>query len=218
MVQSRNPMDPALIFRLVHIDNLELLLRRGALHSPNHTPEDGGVYRTIHDACVQASRNVSEIPCGPGGTAHDYVPFYFGYLSVMLLKLKTGQVKGYDEGQDPLIYLVSSAQRVAGSRPFVFSDGHGLAGYTEWHDDLAHLDRVAWDIVFKQYWSDTTNAPDTQRRKQAEFLVYEYFPLDLLLGIAVIDHRMKARVEMILAARGLGDRFHVGVRRKFYYP
>ena len=29
---------------------------------------------------------------------HDYVPFYFGVLSPMLLQLKTGRVTGYNEG------------------------------------------------------------------------------------------------------------------------
>ena len=34
---------------------------------------------------------------------HDYVPFYFGQLSPMLLQLKTNRVAGYTEGQDPLM-------------------------------------------------------------------------------------------------------------------
>ena len=53
----------------------------------------------------------------------------------MLLQLRTGRVPGYDEGQEPLIYLVSTAQAVldAGT-DFVFSDGHGLATFTDWYD------------------------------------------------------------------------------------
>ena len=49
----------------------------------------------------------------------------------MMLNLKTGRVEGYGEGQDPLIYLVSSAQAIetAGIK-FVYSDGHGLASNT----------------------------------------------------------------------------------------
>ena len=33
---------------------------------------------------------------------------YFGYLAPMLLQLKTGRVAGYQEGQSPLLYLVST--------------------------------------------------------------------------------------------------------------
>jgi hypothetical protein len=77
------------LYRLVHMDNLPKLLTRGALHAPNSTPPDGLEYRTIHNINVQATRHVKPIRCGPGGTCHDYVPFYFGPLSVMLLNLKS---------------------------------------------------------------------------------------------------------------------------------
>src|SRR2546425_6534802 len=147
--------NPTPVYRLVHADNLRTLLTRGALHAPNCTPKDGLPYRTIHDTSVQAGRRIATIPCGPRETIHDYVPFYFGPLSPMLLKLKTGQVQGYDEGQESLVYLVTTAQRVAanGAR-FVFSDGHGLATFTEWFDDLARLDAVDWNLVSARYWSD----------------------------------------------------------------
>jgi hypothetical protein len=139
------------LYRLVHVDALPTMLTRGALYAPNYTPNDGLPYRTIHNVSVQASRHSYQIWCGPRGTCHDYVPFYFGPLSVMLLNLKTGRVEGYNEGQAPLIYLTTTVQRVrdAGSR-FVFSDGHGLARFTSWYDDLAQLDKVDWNLRIKR--------------------------------------------------------------------
>ena len=73
--------NPTPIFRFIHLDNLRSCLDRGGLHAPKHCPDDGQIYRTIHDEEVQDKRHVTSIPCGPGGTIHDYVPFYFGYLS-----------------------------------------------------------------------------------------------------------------------------------------
>ncbi len=164
---------PTFIYRLVHVECLETLLSRGALHSPNGTPNDGRAYRTIHNATVQANRRVKAVPCGPGGTVHDYVPFYFGPLSVMLLNLKTGRVTGYTEGQAPLIYLVSSVEAIrAAGCAFVFTDGHGLATFTSWFDDIEQLSKVDWGIVGKKYWADEPEDNDRQRRKQAEFLVH----------------------------------------------
>ena len=76
---------------------------------------------------------------------------------------------GYDEGQEPIIYLVSTAQRVVNSGAgFVFSDGHGIAAYTGWYDDLEDLDEVDWQIVYANYWKDTVEDMDRQRKKQAE--------------------------------------------------
>ena len=135
--------DPIPLYRIIHVETLPTLLSRGALHAPNSTPQDGLPYRTIHSVSVQASRHLNQIGCGPRGTCYDYVPFYFGPLSVMLLNLKTGRVNGYNEGQEPLVYLSTTVQRVldAGGR-FVFSDGHGLARFTSWYEDLAQLDKV----------------------------------------------------------------------------
>src|SRR5262245_2002255 len=171
------PPNPTAIYRFVHIDNLDTLIRRGALHAPNHVPSDGLPYRFCHDPEVQGARAAVTIPVGPGGTIHDYVPFYFGYLSPMMLRLKTGQVSGYDEGQEPLIYLASTAQAVDSSNSrFVFSNGHGLAIFTDWFDDLSRLDEVDWNMVYQRYWKDTINDMDRQRRKQAEFLVHQSCP------------------------------------------
>ncbi|WP_040415676.1 DarT ssDNA thymidine ADP-ribosyltransferase family protein [Desulfococcus multivorans] len=57
---------------------------------------------------IQKIRRQRPIGCGPGGTVHDYVAFYFGPRSPMLLQLHTGRVEDYDEGQEPLIYAVST--------------------------------------------------------------------------------------------------------------
>lgn len=212
------PTVPTLVYRLIHVDSLPTLLSRGALHAPNATPDDGQPYRTIHNADVQANRRAKAVPCGPGGTVHDYVPFYFGTRSVMLLNLKTGRVPGYAEGQEPLIYLVARAQAVAeaGCR-FVFTDGHGLASFTDWFDDLAHLDAVDWDLLAAKYWGDTPEDNDRQRRKQAEFLVWQRLDWSLIRGIGVLNAAAKARVEGILAGFPAVGPVLVKVKPEWYY-
>jgi hypothetical protein len=164
------------------------------------------------------SRHNWPIPCGPGGTCHDYVPFYFGPLSVMLLNLKTGRVAGYTEGQDPLIYLTTTVARVrdAGCR-FVFSDGHGPARITDYYDDLGKLDQVDWDIVGERYWLDLQDDNDRQRRKQAEFLVWKLLDWSLIEGIGVLNQQAKARVEAILDRHPDRSRPNVQVKGPWYY-
>lgn len=209
---------PTPIVRIIHVDNLRICLRRGGLHAPNESPQDGLVYRTIHNTEIQQERRVRQVRCGPKGVIHDYVPFYFGYLSPMLLKLKTGQVPGYEEGQDPLIYLVSTAQAVHEKGcGFVFSDGHGIAAFTRWYDDLADLDKVDWDMVYQRYWKDDINDMDRQRRKQAEFLVHRFCDWSLIQEIAVIDQKMKTRVERVLTQVPSRHQPPVTTRPDWYY-
>ncbi len=209
---------PTLIVRLIHIDNLPLILKRGGLHAPNHTPNDGQIYKTIHNSDIQAQRRVRSIPCGPGGAIHDYIAFYFGTRSPMLYQLHTGWVTGYTEGQLPLIYLVSTVQRVQQQNlPFVFSDGHGIAAFTNWFADLADLDKVDWTAVTANIWRDTAEDLDRQRRKQAEFLIHRFCPWSLLIGIAVHNEQRQTEVEAILQNFPGTAGLAVKVRRDWYY-
>jgi len=215
----RGPPRPAHLYRLVHVENLSALLARRGLHAPNHCPQDALDYRTIHDLSVQAVRRSHAIPCGPGGVVHDYVPFYFGPLSPMLFRLHTGRVAGYTGGQSPLVYLVTSCQAIEeAGLGFVFSDGHGLATYSQWFESLDHLDQIDWPLVGAKYWADDPQVDsDRQRRKQAEFLVHRFCPWEVIRGIAVIDVEMKGRVEQILASAPQEMRKKVAVRRGWYY-
>jgi len=210
---------PAHIFRITYIRNLDTVLNRDGLHAPNHFPEDGLAYKSIHNWEIQARRKETSVSCGPGGTIHDYVAFYFGILSPMLFQLKTGRVPDYDEGQEPIIYLVSTCQEVArkGLR-FVFTDGHGIAFNTEFFDNLENLDRVDWNMVHARYWSEKNNIDiDRQRRKQAEFLVHEFCPWDAIQEIGVINQERKEEVETILTRYPRRHQPVVRVRPRWYY-
>jgi len=136
----------------------------------------------------------------------------------MLLNLNTGRVAGYDEGQAPLIYLVTSVERVqeAGCQ-FVFSDGHGLATFTDWYDNVDDLDRVDWSLVAARYWADTPEDNDRQRRKQAEFLVWQSLDWALIEEIAVISDQVKAKVEAALGQCPHRHQPCVRVRGPWYY-
>jgi hypothetical protein len=208
--------NPTPIYRLIHLDNLRIMLQRRALHAPNHCPSDGLVYRTIHNEDIQLQSRQRVIPCGPGGVIHDYVSFYFGVLSPMLLQLKTGQVRGYTEGQGPLIYLVTQAQSVP-PNGVAFSDGHRLAAFTVWFDSLDRLTEIDWGVVGMRYWKDTRDNPDRQRRKQAEFLVHRQCSWDLITEIGVIDESAKQRVESIQEDYPAALRRPVYERRAWYY-
>jgi len=166
---------------------------------------------------IQRERHTRIVGCGPGGVLHDYVAFYFGYLSPMLLQLKTGKVEGYNEGQDPLIYLVSDAQSVRDSGAgFVFADGHGIAAFTSWYDDLADLDKVDWDTVNKRYWADTVEDMDRQRRKQAEFLIHGFLDWSLVHEVVVFSKEIQRKVESIIQ-RFPRLRRSVRIQRAWYY-
>lgn len=92
--------EPTHIYRLVHIDNLHVYLKRGGIHAPSRVPEDGLIYRPIHSEVIQSRRGIKPVEVGAGGTIRDYVSFYFGYRSPMLLVLENGGVSTINPEQE----------------------------------------------------------------------------------------------------------------------
>jgi len=216
-MSARAPED-ARVYRITHVDNLDTLMRRDGLHAPNFVPADCLPYRSIHRPDIQAARMTRAVPCGPGGVLLDYIPFFFGPRPPMLYQLHTGWVPGHSEGQEPLIYLVSTVRRVAErGASFVFTDGHALAAYTSWYDDLHDLGEIDWTTVASRYWASTADDLDRQRRKQAEFLVHRFLPWDLIDGIAVASEEAKERVRHMLAEHPAVNQPKVAVARQWYY-
>ena len=117
-----------------------------------------------------------------------------------------------------MIYLVSTAQEVQQCGiPFVFSDGHGLASFTQWFYDLQDLNKIDWDIVNLRYWADDQNNMDRQRRKQAEFLVYQFCDWSLIKEIVVMNSAVKVEVENTLRQYPQESRRPIQIRRDWYY-
>ncbi|MCK6683885.1 MAG: DUF4433 domain-containing protein [Thermoanaerobaculia bacterium] len=209
---------PTPIYRMTHVDNVALLLSRRAMHAPNFAPDDRLLYKSIHDQEIQGRRRDREIPCGPKGVIADYVGFYFGPRSPMLYRLSKGNVAGFKGGQGDVLYLVSNAQFIASTGAgFVFSDGHSIMSYTEWYEDLAHLDALDWNVIYAEIWNSTIEDMDRKRRKQAEFLVYRECPWRVITEIGVLDAKAKRTVEGVQAAFPPELRRPVNVRPEWYY-
>ena len=153
-----------------------------------------------------------------GGVLADYVPFYFTNRSPMLLAIHKSQVPVYQGGQSSVVYLVSSAEAVAQSdRVWCFTDGHAVEGVTEFFDRLEELPKVDWNAVRTWRWGGKwlLADPDIKRRKQAEFLVHERVPLELIEWVGVMNQAVAGKVAEILREAGLNMR--VTVQLEWYH-
>ncbi len=133
----------------------------------------------------------------------------------MLYTINRGNVRGFTGGQRSIIYCVSTVEAVDGVRPWVFTDGHGTMRITQFFSDLNDLDEVDWDVMESQYWYDTEIHPDRRRRRQAEFLVYEYFPMNLISHIGVYDSAISESI--ITITRNAGYNIPVWQRPNWDY-
>lgn len=186
---------PTLIYHITAIENLPKIVEDGGLHCKSGLVTTA--YKDIAHANIQGRRSSTAVPCGKKGSLHDYVPFYFAPRSPMLYVISTGS--NYTNGQDGIVYLISTAQAVRkAGLDFVFTDGHGTMKLTQFFTSLSHLDKIDWQVMAARYWRDTQEDGDRCRRRQAEFLVHDFFPLSFVQKLAVLRPKQVAKVRTIV--------------------
>lgn len=157
------------------------------------------------------------VPLPPNGVLGNYVPFYFAPRSPMLYTIDRGNTD-YKGGQKPVVHLVSSTHAVVKANPgiaWMFTEGHAEIAFSKFFNELRDLDKIDWKVMGSKYWTDTLTDNDRKRRRQAEFLVHEFFPWDLINEIGVYDAGTAALVnEHLKAAK---HKPTVTVRTNWYY-
>ncbi len=138
---SLNP-EKALIWRIVHRDNVRWILDHG-VHCASSPVKDPG-YIQIGNPDLIGQRSHRTVPMSPGGTLAEYVPFYFTPFSPMLLNIVTGRNVARRE-KDEICVLVSSLPRVVElGLPFVCADRHAYLQKAHFFNDLADLRQLDW--------------------------------------------------------------------------
>jgi hypothetical protein len=186
------------IYHITHLRNLPNIIKDGGLWCDQIVMQRNLAYVSIAHQHIKERRARKAVECVAGGMLADYVPFYFAPRSPMLYIINKGGVAGYSEGQRPILHLVSSAEAVrAAGLPFAFTDGHAEMDISRFFTDLRDLDKVDWGIMQARYWNDTLQDGDRKRRRQAEFLVHQFFPLSLIERIGVINQKMSWQVSAL---------------------
>jgi ssDNA thymidine ADP-ribosyltransferase, DarT len=212
MATTLNP-EKALIFRIVHRDNLPWILDHG-LHASSGQVFDPN-YRNIGNVDLIGKRSHRNVKVGPKGTLSDYVPFYFTPFSIMMYNIHTG----YNVQQvpnDEILILVSSLIKISKlTIPFVFTDQHAYPAMANYYIDLDDLDEVDWDLLNRKDFRHDPDDPAKKERYQAEALIWKHVPLDALLGICSCSATVDTFVKAELAKRNLD--VQSSVQRNWYF-
>lgn len=176
---------------------------------------------------AQGKRATKLVARPPGGVIHDYVPFYFAPRSPMLMAINEGRVDGCDYRQPDIVHFATTVEAIVeAGLAFVFYDHNATLDFADCYNDLDDLDNIDWKLFYESprrdgycaYWFSTANNPRYIRRmetRQAEFLVHQGVPLDLVDCIGVYSETKAAEVRDIL--HKTGTRIPVEVKTDWYY-
>ena len=201
MIYNNLNPEKALIWRIIHRDNLPWILDNG-LHCASSEVQ-AAQYVNIGNVDLIDKRRTRCVPIAPAGFLSDYVPFYFTPFSVMMKNIHSGW-SVQQRSNDEIVILVSSLHRVEQlGLPFVFTNAHAYPDWTNYYSDLASLGEIDWPILQRRDFKRDPDDPRKMERYQAEALIHHHLPITGLLGIMCYTDAMKERIEQDVAARGL---------------
>ncbi len=211
------PVDPK-IYHIVHVDKLASIATDGFLWSDAKLAKRPVTGTVIGMNTIKA-RRMSELrlKSHPDLFVGQCVPFYFCPRSVMLFVIhRKNSELSYQDGQEPIVHLVADLNAVvkwanANQRRWAFTLSNAGSSYFEDRCDLANLDEIDWSAVQTKLWSDSP----TKENKQAEFLLEQQFPWQLIEEVAVINQLTGQLAGQAIA--GASHRPTVQIRTPWYY-
>lgn len=195
------------IYHITHVNNLPGIVQADGLWSDAKRIE-GRLETSLIGMSSIKQRRLTEIDvtCHPGTKVGQYVPFFYCPRSVMLYILHRGNHVDieYREGQAPIVHLVADLEaslRWAAQHQvrWALSPTNAGARYTGFFNRTEDLHRIDWQAVANRDFRD----PAVKEAKQAEFLMFDWFPWTLVEAIGVFDenHRELASKHLRNATR-----------------
>nr|WP_320010548.1 DUF4433 domain-containing protein [uncultured Desulfobulbus sp.] len=196
-----NP-EKALIFRIVHRDNVAWVFANG-MHSRNSMVQCPS-YRTIGNPELIDRRKNRSVDIDPGGTLSNYVPFYFTPFTPMMLNIKTGYGGVAQVSSEEIVIFVSSLRKLETlSHKFIFTDRHAYLVNAEFFSDLNELSSIDWHILQNRDFRRDPDDPGKFERYQAEALVHDHVPVTAFIGAVCYTEKQKKIVSEIASDQGL---------------
>lgn len=206
------------IYHLTHVDNLPGIVEAGVLWSDAKRVDLALDCQVVGMSSIKERRLHLPVKCHPPTTVGQYVPFYFCPRSIMLyiLHMANHPDLTYRGGQEPILHLVADlwatvAWAESRKRRWAFSTCNAGTRYADFYGELGKLDEIRWEAVAASDFRDSV----TKDAKQAELLVHESFPWELIETIGVLTPAIEGRVEAALG--GVEHRPAVRLERSWYY-
>lgn len=207
------------IYHITHVSNLTGIANSMGLVSDANRIASGLTCSLVGMSTIKQRRlNEIAVSCYPGTTVGQYVPFYFCPRSIMLYILHKGNNPEltYRGGQQPMIHLQADLNSViswanASNVRWAFSDRNAGSYLATFYNHSTNLNQINWTAVASTQFS----APQIKEGKQAEFLMFDFFPWTLIEKIGTINNTIAKQVQTALA--NLGHQPVVAIEPSWYF-
>lgn len=213
------PPDNPKIYHITHLENLGSIVQHGYIWSERKARDYCPGNKCIGISEIKSRRlNEIEVICHPGTLVGDYAPFYFCPRSIMLYLISKGNHPNLDfkGGQTKVVHLQADLRTVVnwatenGVR-WAFTPSNAGAYYVDFFHSMDDLGKIKWVAVEATDWRD----PQIKEGKQAEFLLYERLPFELIEHIGVATQSVLDEMLEVLASSH--HRPVVNIERGWYY-
>lgn len=215
---SQPPSNPR-IYHVTHLNNLVSIIADGCLWSDREqlVRRPGA---TIVGMSQIKQRRLTElvVDCHPSLKVGDFVPFNYCPRSFMLYVIHCANHPSlaYRGGQAPMLHFEADLHEVlhwayANQRRWALTPGNAGARATRHYNRVGDFTQIDWHAVE----ATDFRSPTIKEGKQAEFLLHESFPWQLVRRIGVRQRTVLDAVQETLA--GAAHRPLVEVLPDWYY-
>lgn len=198
------------VFRMTHIDNIPYIAECGFAHKDS--VKASADYIPIGDMSMIDARSRKIVV--DGYSLDEFIPFYFGPRSPMLYEIQHGFNNVKKRGADEIVYCVVRLDTIREAKQrFYFTDGHAMNAITSFYgmNRIGEIDSIiSCDDVFAQYWKN--DDPDLKRRKEAELLLLDELPPEMIAGYVVYDEGAKNK----LLQAGIAEN-RICINKNYYF-
>jgi hypothetical protein len=204
------------IYHITHVENLASIISDGCIWSDARTLQNQGVVKIGMSEIKR--RRLKDIRLSSHTELHvgECVPFYFCPRSIMLYLISKHnhpelQYKG---GQEPIVHLEADLKKVVNwaeqnNKRWAFTLSNAGAYYFEDRKSLENLNELDWNAINSTSWHEC------REKKQAEFLIEEKFPWNLVDRIGIYSKDYYNSV--VRSFNGSSHHPVVEIKKDWYY-